>query len=369
MLQKKKLLLLSVSQVGYGHTKAADAIHKTAKKDYEKLLSVEHIDLMDFLRPTTKKIIIKTYDILAKHLPEVWGFLYHTMNQRTGDAILRDIIGLLKGRESKAFYEAVQKIQPDHILCTHSLPAQLLAISPQKNIPRIPRSCLITDYGLNQSWVVEGTARYFVATREIKEELIQKKVDPRAITVSGIPIDPVFYEKKSISLLKKKCGLPNARRVILVLAGGQGFTNLSRIIERLFQLPDSATIVAITGKNTKLFSKRKKMAPPRHIRFLPVQWTNAIDDYMRMASVIITKPGGLTTSECIALGKPMVVIDPIPGQEEWNAAYITKHHLGAIAKKPNDILRLAVKPRKIQQKKRGLPAADSIIKTIINSMV
>ncbi|MEK7084168.1 MAG: glycosyltransferase, partial [Patescibacteria group bacterium] len=155
---------------------------------------------------------------------------------------------------------------------------------------------------------------------------------------SGIPIDPVFYAEKNTDTIKQRLGvMPNAP-IILVLSGGHGMAKIDETVTTLSHMQTPATIIAIAGDNPSLVKKLSALKIPKHIRFIPIGWTDTIDDYMRIADVIVTKAGGITVSECMAMGKPMILVSPIPGQEDHNARYVVEHGFGKIAANAEDVL-------------------------------
>ena len=168
--------------------------------------------------------------------------------------------------------------------------------------------------------------------------MIQMGIPEENITMSGIPVDPVFYENKPLEELKKIYQAGGAQKNILVLSGGQGLAHTDKIISALFKSKANLHIFAVAGNNDKLKHDLEKLFPPANMQLTTLGWTDKIDEYIRIADMVITKPGGLTTTECIILQKPIIAISPIPGQEEYNAEYILENNFGVIAREPEDLL-------------------------------
>ena len=360
----KKLLIVSWS-AGAGHVRAAEAIEKAAAVKYPNL-EAQHIDLADYISLPMKKAIIDSYDIIVKRVPELWGFLYGKINSRKGADRLTKLTKQLKQANSLKFRKFVSAYKPDAIICTHFLATDILLSAKKRWSISQPISTLITDYDIHNLWFVPGTKYYFVATEKMKQKMIQQRItSAKNIVVSGIPVDPIFYKTKSTALLKKKHKIPTNKRVVLVLSGGQGLAKSSKIVKTLLKINLPMTIVAIAGNNKRLENALKKINPPKHIKFFPVGWTDKIDEYMRMADTIISKPGGITTSECIALKKPMIIIDPIPGQEDHNADHLLTYGLGVIARSPEDLEYFVKTPFSYPKQKTSVPATDIILKTLL----
>ncbi len=332
----KKLLLISVSN-GSGHVRAAEAVRKTMQQLHPDV-TVEHIDMVDYIRLPMKTAVVKSYDLMIKQMPELWGFLYHKTDNATVTNKYHHLSKLMHRMNAIPLYEKITSFQPDYILCTHFLPAQAIFDAPKKYAYHGKLGAVMTDY-YNHSFLVHTQIdQYFVATPKLKWLLEQRGIDQEKVTASGIPVDPIFYEKKSILELRTKHGFKPNEHVILVLSGGQGLAKIDNILTELFSLTQPVTLVAIAGSNVALQKKLAKLKAPKHISVRTIGWTNEIDEYMRLADVVITKPGGMTTSECVVLGKPIVAIQPIPGQEEYNAEYILQHHYGQVAHGPHDLV-------------------------------
>lgn len=327
-----KILIISVS-AGAGHVRAANAILETARLKHPDT-TVEHIDLIDYVTPALKSVLVDTYEVLATRLPEVWGFLYDKTNQDDSSSI-RQITRMMNTMNAKRFFAYIEKSRPDHIICTHFLPAHAIQSYGSDAIRPIPLSIIMTDYDFHEWWLTPKPARYFVATPKL--EWILRDRGYESVYVTGIPIMPAFSQPKHAPELRIKYGVPADSRIILLLSGGHGLVQIDRMLPLLESSAGSTAVIAIAGKNAKLQRRLEKVTPPASTSLVVVGWTDSIDEYMRMADVIITKPGGITTSECIALQKPMILIKPIPGQEESNTDYILEHRYGVLARTSADL--------------------------------
>ena len=330
----KKVLLISVS-TGSGHVQAAKALEKTAKAKFPEM-NISHIDMMDYVSLPLKKTIVNSYNILVKQLPEVWGFFYKKTNKLKISKFAQKMAGLLNTLNTGSFYNYLKTTQPDVILCTHFLPIHALSTISSLSARKI--SILLTDYHNHFFQTSPIINHYFVSSAKIKWRMIHMGIPEENITDSGIPIDLVFYENKQLEELKKKYQTNDEQKNILVLSGGQGLVNTDKIISTLFKSKENLRIFAIAGNNDKLKHKLEELSPPANIQLTALGWTDKIDEYIRIADIIITKPGGLTTTECIILKKPIIAISPIPGQEEYNAEYILENNFGVIARTPEDLL-------------------------------
>lgn len=327
----KKVLIISCTG-GSGHIRAAEAIKKTCEEFYETI-ECKHINLVDFSGWLLKLSMVHSYNFLVKHRPKIFRKIYYYTDANAGDKSLKKTMPLLKISGKKILKE-VEDFNPDRIICTHFLPPILL----EKAQISCPVDVVVTDFYAHQSWSIPSVRALFVGAEDTKEHLSKNKIP---IIVSGIPIDPIFYKNKNISELKQKFRLLHNSKTILVLSGGVSLIDMSQEVgEILKNFSDQRlNIIVISGKNNqKAYEKLCALHFYNH-NYKILEFTTEIDEYMRIADVVITKPGGLTLSECLFLQKPLILINPIPGQEEKNAEYIIKHKFGYLAQNINELLK------------------------------
>jgi processive 1,2-diacylglycerol beta-glucosyltransferase len=322
-----KILIISVS-AGAGHVRAAEALEKTAKINFPQH-EIKHIDMMEYVSAPLRTSIVDTYKLLIKNAPDLWGFIYKKSDNIKKLGKLSSLINTINKINARKFYAFLEKYNPDHIICTHSFPAQTLRQAKNKSIANKPISLVVTDYGIHAYWLLKNIQYYFVATKKMKWEIEQAVAKTTDCHITGIPIDPVFFDIQKTNKYNKK-------HTILLMSGGQGMIQSDKISQYLLSQNFSQPIhiIAIAGKNKNLQEKLKDIQKKytQTINSLEtLGWTNKIHTYMNQADLIISKPGGITTSECIVLGKHMIAIDPIPGQEEHNAEYLLQTKQGHIA--------------------------------------
>lgn len=321
--EKKKVLLLSLA-TGSGHIRAAEAIEKTAEK-YNTPLEVVHIDITKHLHPLIQKGTVDLYEWLITEIPEIWRLLYYGSNIPKAIEQYKIISQKIMKYGVHNIAALIQKENPDYVVSTHFFCTDLY-LSLGKKTVQAPIATVITDYVAHALWLVPEEHTYFVATEEIKTELQRATSKEKEIIVSGIPIDPIFYDAtRKQSHPKKEPTIKN----ILIMSGGQGLTHTDDIVRFLLNTHNTYHITAIAGANKALEKKLKKLETlATQSKFSAIGWTNNIHKYMQSADVIISKPGGLTTTECIVLNKPILAINSIPGQEEANALFIEKNGYG-----------------------------------------
>ncbi len=323
----KKAINLAIFSVsaGAGHVRAAQAIKATAERHHPEV-NATHIDVMDLVPDLFRKLYADSYiDVVEKH-PTLWGYLYKKADREKKDSPLNKLRRGIERLNTHKFDETIAEIAPDVIVCTHFLPAELLSRQIGNGTWKKPVWCVVTDFDIHSMWVHPHLNGYFAAADEIAARMVDRGLERKQIHVTGIPIMPVFGDKHDRAACAKELGLDPKLPTFLMMSGGAGLGGIEPLVRRLGQLPGKFQIIALAGKNVELLGKLQTLAGelPKG-RLLPHGFTTTIEKLMAAADVAITKPGGLTTSECLAMGLPMLVVSPIPGQEERNADYLLEN--------------------------------------------
>jgi processive 1,2-diacylglycerol beta-glucosyltransferase len=319
-MTQKKLLLLSVS-AGAGHMRAAEAIRAHADLHHADVDAV-HLDVMDFVSSGFRKLYAEYYIKLVNKAPALWGYLYHATNEAKPDSSRERMRRALERLNTGALLKEIERAKPDAIVCTHFLPAEILSRLIRKHGFSCPVWVQVTDFDLHRMWVHEHMAGYFAASDEVAFRMLAQGIPASAIAVTGIPIMPVFGAKLERAVCAAEFGLDPQRKTILLMGGGAGLGSLDTVAERLLALDDGFQLIVLAGKNAAALAALQALALRHPGRLLAQGFTDKVERLMACADLVITKPGGLTTSECLAMGLPMIVNAPIPGQEERNADYL-----------------------------------------------
>lgn len=326
MAEKKCIAILSVS-AGAGHVRAAEALKATADERYDNL-TVIHIDVMDFVPKLFRKLYAESYiDIVDKH-PTLWGYLYKKTDVVKEDSQLQRLRVGIENINTKKLRKALSEISPDSVICTHFLPAELLSRMIKKKKFDVPCWVQVTDFDVHSLWIHSHMAGYFAASEEVAWRMEDRGIDCSTVSVTGIPIMPAFGRSYSRATCIAETQLDPDKKIVLMMAGGKGVGKIDQLAERLIGLRDDYQLVALAGKNEKLLAKLNSIADRYPGRLVAKGFTREIEVLMAASDFAITKPGGLTTSECLAMGLPIIAVSPIPGQEERNADYILENGAG-----------------------------------------
>jgi processive 1,2-diacylglycerol beta-glucosyltransferase len=322
MKSKPRVLLLSASS-GAGHLRAAQALERVlaARGD----CSVEQIDAMKYASKLFQSLYHKTYVSLAKRAPDILGMLYNRTDQPWNPPRPRLAIDRLN---VQPMIRMLKHVQPDLCIATHFLPSEILSWLIAKKKLRARNAIVITDYDVHALWLCRTVDRYYVALPESAEYLAAIGVPREKLRVTGIPVDPVFTKPVERNEARKHLGLDLRYPLLLAAAGGEGVGPVEQLVRGLLTLCRPWQIVAVAGKSEKmrrrleLLSDQAGSLPSGAPRLRAVGFTTEMDQYMAAADLLVGKAGGLTTSEALARALPMVLIDPIPGQEERNADHL-----------------------------------------------
>jgi processive 1,2-diacylglycerol beta-glucosyltransferase len=335
----KRILLLSAS-AGAGHVRAAEAIEK-AVNDAGVAREVRHVDTLQFTNKVFRHLYSKAYIELVNKMPEVPGWLYDQFDKPWKNERRRLALDKLNTRP---FVKLLREYHPDLIICTHFLPAEIVSWLKAKERIASRQAIIVTDFDVHAMWLCHHYERYFVAIDEARAYLEALGIPKDKITVSGIPIDPVFTQRKDKQEMRRKHGLEPDRTTIMISAGGAGVGAMENLVTSLLPLQHSAQVIAICGRNEELKKRLTKLAarvkPDANVAIKPVGYTSEMDELMAASDLVLGKPGGLTTSEALAKGLVFVIVNPIPGQEERNSDHLLE---AAVAVRCNNLPTLAYK--------------------------
>jgi processive 1,2-diacylglycerol beta-glucosyltransferase len=315
-----RVLVLSAS-VGAGHLRAGQAVGAAIQAAHPDI-TVRHVDVLEVTNRAFRRVYGKAYIDLVNRAPHVLGYIYDLLDKpvrsKRGDR-LRLAWQKLNLRKLTRF---LCEEPWDLVINTHFLPCEIIAELRKDGKLKIPQVTATTDFDTHRLWVYEPCERFFTATEEGALYLHSWGVPPGATRVTGIPIHPVFAEPKSRDECVKRQGLTGDRPIVLQLAGGFGVGPVAKIYEQLLRVGPSLEIVVVCGRNEKAKAQLADIQPPPRHRVKLLGYTDQMDELMAAADMVVTKPGGLTTSEALARGLPMVIMNPIPGQESRNSDYL-----------------------------------------------
>lgn len=327
----RRILLLYISEDS-GHHCASIAIEKALKK-LDPSIETLNINSFNYTNPILEKIINRTYMSVVKRTPEVWDYLYDNPKVMKQAQKLRDMIHHFNKGKLKTLFE---EFKPDGVICTQAFPCGLIADYKKTFNLEMPLIGVLTDYAPHSYWIFDRVDKYIVPSIETGQKLVDNGVDPAKIIPYGIPIDEKFSIDLDREEIFRKLGLDPKIPVVLIMGGTQGLGPIKELVMIIDRLPLALQMVIPTGINKKLFKWLKQHKHCLKKKALILPFADNIDELMQISTIILTKPGGITTAEALAKGLPMLIINPLPGQEAMNTKFLLKEGVAVKAETCSD---------------------------------
>ena len=354
-----KKVLIFYASYGGGHLNAAKSIKECIDTNYPNY-ETELIDCMKYINKPIEKITTAAYREMAKKAPWAWGKIYSDSQKGP--------LAHISSRSNKIFAIKLLKLlrekQPDIIISTHPFGSQMCSYLKRKGKITAEIATIMTDFSPHDQWLVgsDFTDYFFVAHDKMKDYLISKNIPEEKIFATGIPISSRFLKQYNKEEILKEFDLQKDKKTILFFGGGEfglGKTQTVEIFESLIRDFNYLQVIAISGKNPKMKESFnnivQKYYKENSVKIL--EYTNQVPELMSISDLVVSKPGGLTTSESLASNLPMIIINPIPGQEEENAEFLESHGVGIWIRKhvsPDEIFKdIFSTPEKLQQMKEN----------------
>lgn len=315
--------LIATATAGAGHLQAAAALHE-AWLESNPSDAVEMVDVLDFTSRLYRKAYAEGYLEIVKRSPELYGLVFRLSDHPDLMRRLEPFRKMFSRVTARKFVAHVQRFRPDVLLCPHFLPIEMVRDLKRRLGSAMPYLVsVVTDFHAHAFWIQDGIDLYCVAAEATKRDLLSAGVPARRIAVTGIPISARFRKRQRPAILRKQLKLSSGTPTLLLLSGGFGMGPVAQILDEVDRLHSQVQILVVAGRNEalkKTLENREHNHPTTVFGFV----TN-MEELMTVSDLLITKAGGLTTSEALALGKPLLIVDPIPGQETANADLLIKH--------------------------------------------
>ncbi len=328
----RRVLVLSVS-AGSGHVRAAEAIVAHGRADFPQV-TLQHVDVMTLVPTLFRKVYSDLYLKLASGLPEAWGWLYRATDHEASHSLAARLRRRVQRLCSVRIFDAITQFAPDAIICTHFLPAEILGAARADGRLHCPLWVQVTDFDLHQLWVQDGVSGYAVANEELAYRLECLGVPPSRILINGIPTMPGFAAPPDRHAAANALHLDPKKLTVLMMGGGAGVGLAPEGVSALLSHHADLQLIVLAGRNAPLLASLKAIETLYPDRLRAIGFTNDVHALMACADLAITKPGGLSTSECLVMGLPMLLVNPIPGQEERNAALLLQEGVALRADDP-----------------------------------
>lgn len=340
----KRCLFLYIS-ISSGHQRAAEAV-MSALRELNPRIDLQGVDSFSLAFPVVGRLVARMYLEMIEHTPQIWSYLY---DNPTVEEATREIRQLLNVFNTKKIYNLLKRYRPRCLVCTQAVPAMILSSLKQRGKIRIPLVGIVTDFGVHSYWLSKYMDLYLVGTEELKREMVKRGIRENRIHVTGIPVDPHFTARGNKTSERLRLGLHPNIPTALIMGGSKGLGPVEDMVESLRKIPSPLQILVVCGQNRGTQKKlHKRFGGDHNVRIFG--FTKNISRLMDASDLLISKPGGMTCAESLAKGLPLLMIKPIPGQEERNARYLLKHNAAERVDAIHDLP--AIVQKLLQQKDR-----------------
>lgn len=366
-------ILIFYASYGGGHLKAAESINECILNNYkDKNIEVELIDCMKYVNKAIEKMTTAAYREMAKKMPWAWGKIYNDsqkgplahISSRSNKIMAIKLLRLLREK------------QPDLIISTHPFGSQMCSYLKRKRKINAKIATILTDFAPHSQWLVgsDYTDYFFVAHDKMKSYLLSQNIEENKIFVTGIPLSNKFLCKYDRNDVLKNFELKDNKFNILFFGGGEfglGKTRTVEIFEEFSKFAKSRDfqVIGIAGKNEKMKLAFENIVRENNCEenVKVLEFTNKVPELMGISDLVVTKPGGMTTTESLASRLPMIIINPIPGQEVENAEFLESKNIAIWLRKDDDVnevlKNLFESPTKLKEMKRNTKLLSNINST------
>jgi processive 1,2-diacylglycerol beta-glucosyltransferase len=307
---------------GAGHRQAARAIEEALRLRRPDL-RVASADYVDLVHPLFNRLTQAAYVLSVKYVPAGFGWFYRATARIPPDSAFQRF---LNGLGRQRVLQLVRRTDPRVVVCTFPTQAGVLSALRLRGEIDLPLVTVITDNTVHSQWIHPATDRYCVSAPEVAAGVVGRGVPPERVRVTGIPIRPAFRQRYDRAAVLRGLDLDPGRPTVLFMSGA--FSMLRGVLgacRGLLELPQPPQVVLVTGRDRRLAAAARAQLQQRGLPVRVLGYVDEVAPLMQAADLLVSKAGGLTTSEALACGLPMIIFRPIPGQEEANTAFLVEH--------------------------------------------
>lgn len=358
----KRIAVVTLS-VGSGHVRAGEIIQRVLQDGAENI-QVRSLDVLELARPWFLALYVQSYWLMLRHAPWMWRWLFERRQKRRHRSTAP---AWMFRRGCAEVLQQLKSFSPHLVIAAEIGAAEIAALGKREAWFSAPILAVSTDFHAEPPWVQREIDVYCVGSDEAKSQLIEWGVSQNRIFISGIPIDPSFALPFDKDDLLKALGLDAHRPVVLLMGGGMGPAPLDDIVRELERCRLPLQVLAVAGHDQALRQRLDALRGHVALDLHCFGWSDNVPELMAASSLLITKPGGVTTAEALAAGLPMILTHPIPGPEERHVQYLGQRgvaaHAFSVAEIPQRVYELlsnATKLEEVRRRARELARADAV---------
>ena len=318
--------ILSIS-TGQGHHATGKAVSDVFKQMQIPCITIDAYESID---PKLSALVSKGYLLTSAHAKKLSAIAYNMLVKKETPASKYSVSTMTNTYFAWDLKKEIQRINPDIIVCTHVLSSIIASVMKKRAWTSAICAGVVTDFTVHPLWEETGNIDYYVIPNELLEfQMMRKGLKPEKLLPLGIPIRPQFTYITEKSQARRRLNLDIDRPTLLLMSGSMGFGGIDVSMDKLDSLPFDFQVMVVCGNNQAMYDKIKNRKYSK--RFDVYGYVDNIDLMMDAADCIITKPGGITSSEALAKGLPMIMVNPIPGHETRNAEFMLNNGIALYA--------------------------------------
>ena len=315
------------AQAGAGHKSAALAI-KDAFDKANTGHDVRVIDSLEYANRLFRFTYIWGYNFMVSKAPFLWTFLFYFTDFKPLRPLIRTVRRMFNFINGHKLYSFIRKEKPDCIVATHFLATDIISNLKMSKLYDGKLITCVTDYGVHDFWISSQVDIYVAAAEYTKNELVSKGIQADKIRVLGIPVQEKFTKKLERGEAVEKLGLKEGLFTVLIIGGGLGVGPIPEMVETIAGTSEPFQLIVVCGRNERLLNEIENIAKRSKVFIKPYGFVDNVNELMDASDVMISKPGGLSISEAMVKGVPVIVNTYIPGQEESNLMFLEKNGVG-----------------------------------------
>jgi processive 1,2-diacylglycerol beta-glucosyltransferase len=312
-------ILILYASLGSGHVSAAKALREAFSHFPDVEVQIE--DALEHASPLLREALTTVYERLSERVPRLYRVIYEGSDVEDLEESTND--NLLFAKIERPFLKDLERLIKDHhsdaIICVQQIPSRLLQLLDREGELPQPHYVVVTDVMAHSTWINPGVTGYFLPSDLTSEVLIQRGVDPSLVHVTGIPVKLEITQPKSREEMRQRHQLSPDIPIVTLFGGGLQNKRVRLMVSKLLESSTPGLLVVVAGRNETLLEKLEDLTDGPQMKLRKMGMIDYVDDLVVASDLVISKAGGLITSEVLARGTPMIIIDPFPGQEEWNA--------------------------------------------------
>ena len=334
---KKELMphiLIVHASLGTGHTSAALALEEAYQRFPD--VHVQAIDILDYTSELTRAALQTFYLQVSEKAPALYKMMYEGTESDDPDTALgsEKLLSIVGPPFFSSLQKLIKETVPDIVVSTHALAVQVVHHLVQRGEYAGQHGVVITDFVAHRTWMAEGVDAYFVPSDLTREILANRGVPREKLFVTGIPVKLEIAAPKEPSAMRAQHSFPQDVPLVTFFGGGIATERVQRMITRLLASSESFELVVVAGRNEELENALAEVSSGENVHLRKLGKIDFVDDLIAASDLVVTKAGGLIVSEVLARSTPMIIIDPIPGQEEWNADFVAGAGAGVQLRMP-----------------------------------